>query len=142
MSQRKALQEYTRVKAHADVAEANAHKLIQMLMNGALEKINRAKGHMSRNEFGKKGENVSAAISIIGGLQESLNTEKGGAIAENLEKLYEYMKSTLFEASLHNNIEKLNEVYSLMLTVKEGWDGIEAQAEALIAKNLKANENL
>ena len=115
---------YTNVNATSGVESADPHMLIQMLIDGAIEKINMAKFFMQKKELAKKGQHVSWAISIIGGLRSSLNMEHGGEISVNLDNLYEYCTTTLIEANTNNDIKKLDSVLKVMKTIKDGWDGI------------------
>jgi flagellar protein FliS len=119
-----AMKQYRQVSVNIGIMDASPHRLIQMLMEGALEKIALAKGNMAYNKIADKGENIGKAIAIIGGLQASLNKEAGGEIAENLSKLYHYMQERLVVANLHNDESILDEVASLMVEIKMGWDGI------------------
>lgn len=121
---RRGINQYQSVSIKSNVEDATPYQLIQMLMSGALEKIALAKGHMERNNVAAKGEHISWAISIIGGLQASLNLEQGGELASNLDALYEYMTRRLLEANIQNNPALLDEVSRLMKEIKEGWDGI------------------
>ena len=118
------LNQYQKVGNQSTAAFANPHRLIQMLMDGALEKISRAKGFMEQNNIPKKGEYIGWAISIIEGLRVSLDFEKGGEISENLNALYDYMERRLGTANLENSMEMLDEVTSLLSEIKEGWDSI------------------
>lgn len=117
-------QHYRRIAVQSGVASANPHRLIQMLMAGALEKLAIAKGNMKRGEISEKGRNIGLAISIIDGLKGSLDRDKGGEIAHNLAGLYEYMGYTLVEANANNELMKLDEVASLLLEIKGAWDSI------------------
>jgi flagellar protein FliS len=119
-----AMKQYQQVSVHSGVLGASPHRLVQMLMEGALEKIALAKGHMINNNIASKGENISKAIAIVGGLHSSLNTDAGGEIAENLGSLYDYMTNRLVIANLHNDEAILDEVAGLMVEIKMGWDGI------------------
>ncbi len=119
-----ALNQYRKVGVHAGIADASPHRLIQMLLEGALDKIHVAKGHMGRGETAAKGKHISWAISIIDGLRSSLDLKAGGELAENLDALYEYMNRRLLEANLHNDEAVLEEVSSLLLEIKQGWDAI------------------
>ena len=119
-----ALSQYHQVGVQGGIAEASPHRLIQMLLDGALEKISTAKGHMERKEFADKAKHVSWAISIVGGLRASLNLEAGGEVAQNLDALYDYMDRRLMEANLKNDSSILDEISSLLATIKEGWDAI------------------
>lgn len=120
-----AISQYTQVKTESQVPFATPHRLIQMLMEGVLEKIACAKRHMLNQDVARKGENISLAISIVSGLRASLDKEKGLEIAESLDRLYDYMERRLVEANARNNPTGLDEVAKLMREIKDGWDAIE-----------------
>lgn len=126
MTRNGALQQYRQIGAQSAVTEANPHRLIQMLLEGVLEKIAVAKGAMARNEVMQKSTQISEAINIVGGLQSSLNYDQGGEIAANLDRLYDYVVRRLLEANLHNDGAMLEEVSRLLNEVKNGWDTISA----------------
>lgn len=122
------LQAYQRVNTQTSITDADPHKLIQLLYNGALERINMAKARMQAKDYEGKGKLIGKAIEIIGGLRSFLDFEKGGELAARLEGLYDYMERTLLEASARNDMAKLDEVAGLLRSVKEGWDGIREEA--------------
>lgn len=119
-----AMRQYQQVGVKAQVTEADPHRLIQMLMQGGLDRIAQARGAMLRQAYAEKGVLIGKAINIVGGLRDVLDKEAGGELAENLERLYEYMTMRLFEASRYNDVGKLDEVASLLSEVKSGWDAI------------------
>ena len=120
----KGLAQYQQVNAQSAVEGASPHRLTQMLMEGALQRLAEAKGGIRRNCLRTKGESIGKAISIVGGLRDSLNTEAGGEIADNLENLYDYMQRRLLQANNNNEEVLIDEVMELMRTVKSGWDAI------------------
>ena len=126
----KALKQYQQVSTQSGVAYASPHRLIQMLMEGAFERIATAKGCIQRHDIPGKGEQIGKAIDIIGGLREALNLEAGGELAANLEALYEFMQRRLLEANLRSDIAILDEVADLLRPIKEGWDAIGNSPEA------------
>ncbi|MBD9398218.1 flagellar export chaperone FliS [Pseudomonas sp. PDM11] len=119
-----ALKQYQSVGIQAQVFEASPHRLIQMLMEGAMSSIAQARGALGRSQTALKGQAISKAVSIIGGLQAALDMEKGGEIAENLNRLYSYISSRLVEASAKNSVELLDEAGLLLSEIKTGWDAI------------------
>ncbi|WP_029135077.1 flagellar export chaperone FliS [Sedimenticola selenatireducens] len=125
-----ALSQYNSVSVNSGVEDATPHRLVQMLMEGALDKIAAAKGHMARNEPADKGRYISWAISIVSGLQSSLDMESGGELSRNLDDLYDYMVRRLGEAGAKNDPKILDEVSSLLLEVKSAWDVIPSQLDA------------
>ena len=124
LNQKRGARQYGKVAVGSEVNYASPHRLVQMLMEGALEKIAMAKGHMDRKEHAEKGKHINWAISIINGLQGSLNMEEGGEMANNLDSLYDYMVRRLSEANLNNDLAILDEVSSLLLEIKSAWDVI------------------
>lgn len=119
-----AAQQYQNVNNTSEVLDADPHRLIQLLMEAMLTRLAQAKFAIENNDMENKANLLGRVWDILSTLQGSLDVEKGGEVAENLERMYEYMSNRLFEASSENNPEIISEVIKLMLTVKEGWDGI------------------
>ena len=115
------LSEYTQVSAHAGVAAADPHKLILMLMDGALERIANARGCMLRNDTAQKAQLIHRSVCIIGELKASVDLKAGGSIAGNLHQLYEYMIQKLMQGSLRNSVTDLEEVSKLLGQIREAW---------------------
>jgi len=119
--------QYQQMSAHTAVMDADPHRLIQLLFEGALTRIAKAKGHIERNEIEARNETINSAIKIVGGLQESLDMD-AGEIAQNLDNLYDYMIRRLFEANSKNSNVMLNEVANLLIEIKSAWDDIRDDA--------------
>ena len=115
---------YGQAGAGAEVLHANPHRVIQLLMEGVLEKVAIAKGHMQRGNVAACGSHISWAISIIDGLRMSLDHNVDNPITHNLDALYDYMARRLLTANVEKKSEYLDEVSNLMQTIKDGWDGI------------------
>jgi flagellar protein FliS len=126
---RGALKQYGQASVQADASTAGPHRVIEMLLEGALEKVATAKGHMKRGEVAEKGRHVGWAISIIGGLRMSLDKETGGEIATNLDDLYDYMSRRLLEANSVNDPALLDEVTNLLREIKGAWSAIPESAK-------------
>ncbi|MDU4252640.1 flagellar export chaperone FliS [Pseudomonas sp.] len=122
----KAMKQYQQVSLEARVAEASPHGLIQLLMQGGLERLAQARGAIERGQMAERGELISKAIGIVGGLREALNPEVGGELALNLDRLYAYMTERLLEANRNGDAAILDEVSGLLREVKSGWDAIAA----------------
>lgn len=119
---------YSSAAAHGGVAAADPHKLVVMLMDGAIERIRAAQGCITRGEMGEKAQLLQRAIAIVGELQASLDLSAGGQIAANLSELYDYMTRTLLKATLENKVEMLEEVSKLLHEIRGAWISIPAEA--------------
>ncbi len=116
-----ALKSYENVALRSAVLEATPHQLVQMLMDGALDRIAQAKGCMSRGDIAQKGAHIARAVAIVNGLRRDLDMERGGEISANLEALYEYMSRRLLEANVNNDPAVLDEVAGLLREIRDAW---------------------
>lgn len=120
----KAAKAYGTTAVHGGVETADPHRLIQMLMDGAMQRMLTARLALQQGNVAEKGKNIGLAISIIDGLRDALDLEKGGEIASNLDELYIYMSRRLLEANLHSDHAMIDEVIQLMRTIKSSWDAV------------------
>jgi len=124
-----ALKQYRQLGLETQINNASPHRLIQLLMEGALERLNGAKAAMDRGDTATKGALIGKAMAIISGLRSSLDMSvEGTDLPDRLDNLYDYMGRRLLEASAGNKSEMVAEVIELLKTVKSGWDGIAPQA--------------
>ncbi len=124
-----ALREYRQIATQSSIEDASPHRLIQLMMERALEKIRLARAQMQDGLVAEKGSNIGDAIGIINGLQASLNHSADERLSENFDALYAYMMRQLLAANLHNDDAKLEEVAGLLGELKEAWDAIADQVE-------------
>ena len=115
-----ALGQYRTITAYG-AAAGDRLQLILRMMDGAMERIVTARGHMARSEIAAKGAAIGKAIGLIDGLRTSLDKDRGGDIAANLESLYDYMMRRLVEANLKDDERRLAEVAGLLDEIRSGW---------------------
>jgi flagellar protein FliS len=126
MNPMRALRQYQKVNSHAQISEASPHRLVQMLMEGGLDRMAQAKGALERGDIALKGLMLGKAVDIVIGLRDGLNPEKteDPASIEQLDSLYAYMTTRLTEANLNNDTAIIDEISGLLETLKSGWDAI------------------
>ncbi len=123
-----ALKQYRQLGLETHINNASPHRLIQLLMEGALERLIAAQAAMERGDTATKGVLIGKTMGIISGLRSALDMNvQDTNLPENLDNLYDYMGRQLLEASMHNNVALVVEVIGLLSTIKSGWDGIEQQ---------------
>lgn len=119
---------YRSTSVHSGIAAADPHRLVVMLMDGALERIATARGLMSHSSGGaERAQLLHRAVAIIDELRNSLNFKAGGEVAGNLDALYEYMCTRLMQAGAANKPEWLDEVSRLLNEVRSAWLSLPAQ---------------
>lgn len=124
-----AVQQYQKLDIETRIENASPHKLIQLMMERALGKIGLARSQMKDGKIEEKGNSISDAISIINGLQASLNHSANPQLSANFDALYAYMMRRLLEANLHNDDSMLKEVAGLLGEIKEAWDAIAEEVD-------------
>ena len=121
---------YQHTQTDARAAQASPRELVLMLMDGLLDEIARAEGHMLGGRLEEKGRSIAKAIDIIGGLDSALDLKQGGALAENLHQLYDYCGRQLFSASVNNEPAHLMPVIRVLEDLRVGWLGLGSEVEA------------
>ncbi len=121
---------YQSAGAHGQVAAADPHGLVLLLLDGAIERLALAQGQIKRGEIAQKGETLSRTLAIIDTLNANLDTASGGELAENLRGLYDYMSRRLLEANLRSDVAALGEVAGLLKEIRAGWQAISPAAQA------------
>jgi flagellar protein FliS len=122
----------------AGVESADAHQLVSLLLDGAMDRIAQARGHLQHGNVAAKGSCISKAVAIIGALRDSLDHAVDPAFSQRLESLYEYVTRRLLYAQLHDNVPALDEAARLLAPVREGWQGIRASYLAAAGEQAKS----
>jgi flagellar secretion chaperone FliS len=115
---------YQSVSVHGGVANADPHGLVLMLMDAAVERMTSARGCLEHGEIVRKAKLLHSCISIITELRGCLDLARGGALAQNLSDLYDYMQRQLMRANVDNNAGCITEVLSLLGEIRSAWVAI------------------
>ena len=124
---------YQSVAVHGGLASDDPHHLTLMLMDGALERLNAARGHMERGDTGQKAQLLHRVVSIIAELRGSLDHRQGGPMAHNLDDLYEYMARQLMRANAENRVNLVEEVISLLGEIRSAWVAVPMALRGAVA---------
>jgi flagellar protein FliS len=118
---------YHSTAAHGRVAAADPHGLVLLLMNGALERMAKARGCIVNNATVEKAQLIHRTVAIMDELRNSLNLEAGGEMARNLDNLYDFICRQLLKATLENNVKPLDDAARILLGLRDTWQQIPAQ---------------
>jgi flagellar protein FliS len=117
---------YRQVGVSSRSLESNPHQLIAQLLAGAIERIRLARTLAQRGERGPKSDAIRGAAAIVDALRLALDQRRGGALAERLDALYEYVGRRLVEANAADDIARLDECEQLLSGIDSAWAQIAA----------------
>ena len=130
MFRRSPLEQYGNAKHDAQAEFASAHEKTLMLFDGAITFIGVAMQAIDRSDYELKGKMISKSIAVVNGLKDCLNLSHG-ELPKNLHDLYEYMVEKLFKANITADMEAIEEVQSLLKTIRESWVKIPPEVHQL-----------
>jgi flagellar protein FliS len=114
--------------AHAylstQVRTTSKGELLILLYDAAIKFMKQAKVKINEKDYAAKGVLISKAIEVIAELASSLNKEKGGELAENLNKLYLFCNTRLLLANLRMDTEKIDEVIKIIEGISSAYKEI------------------
>lgn len=112
------------------VSTTDQGQLLIMLYDGALRYLAQARDKILAKDYAAKGVLISKTIDIINELSGSLNLEKGGSLAKNLNNLYVLCTARLLQANLKMNVESLDSVVQILSGLRSAYAQIVDTPEA------------
>ncbi len=109
------------------ILTASPARLVAMLYEKAITFLKLAIKAIEAGDIQARHNANARAIEIIEHLSMTLDTEKGGNIASNLERLYPFMIQHLINVDVHNDPQPAREVITLMEPLYESWCVLDRQ---------------
>lgn len=101
--------------------------LVVMLYDGAIRFILEAREAIARKDVRARTNAVSRTLAIVSELQNTLNVKEGGAVAQELDRLYTYINTRLLDVTAKADDNAAAEVHKLLTTLREAWSQIAEQ---------------
>jgi len=105
-----------------EIETASPAKLVLLLYDGALKRLNRALESLKQGALEEAHENLIKVQEILVELMLALDWKVGGDLAPRLHSLYDFMYRHLVQANIKGDAEAVSEVIKLMSTLREGWE--------------------
>ena len=118
---------YQNAYKKASVNTLDQTKLIIMLYDGAIKNASFAVEHMKSGQIEKVHECLIKTKNIVTELMATLNMDRGGDIAKNLQSLYSYMFSQLIEANMNKKTEPVVIIIDLLKELRAAWTQINSK---------------
>jgi flagellar protein FliS len=101
--------------------------LVVLLYGGAITALMRAISAIEANSIEKRVHELNKVFAILAELQGTLDFEKGGAVAQQLEKYYVVLRAQVLEASIKNSKPILEDLVKNMTGIKQAWQQAERE---------------
>jgi flagellar secretion chaperone FliS len=115
------------------VQSASPMQLVVMLYDGALRFLVEARDADMAGNLTARAQAVSKALAIVAECQSTLNLERGGTIAHNLDRLYSYMLDRLLDVAMKKDASGIDEVHKLLSTLRDAWSQAAVQESQPVA---------
>ncbi|SCA58521.1 Flagellar protein FliS [Chlamydiales bacterium SCGC AB-751-O23] len=106
------------------IESASPGELVILLYDGAIDYLTKAQNALQEDgidRIEKFHNNLISCQNIITELTASLDMEKGGEIAKNLFRLYDFMYRKLVSANLEKNNEDLSSIKNMLVQLRDAW---------------------
>jgi flagellar protein FliS len=103
------------------VRGASPVHLVILLYEQAIEDLRRAVIALEKGDIEARTKSINHALTVIGQLQGSLDMERGGEVASNLQRFYSLMRSSLIDAQLKQSVRILEQQIEQLVLVREAW---------------------
>lgn len=127
------LRSYRKNGLETDLSVADGHRVIQLLYQGLIDAIVRAKASIENNDINQKAKQIDKALRIVAGLDTSIMYDpkdaNQAAVAKNFKNLYAIFTDRLMLASSRMSTEPLDEILVYARQVKSAWDQIPESAK-------------
>ena len=127
------LRSYRKNGLETDLSVADGHRVIQLLYQGLIDAIVRAKASIENNDINQKAKQIDKALRIVAGLDTSIMYDPKDAnqatVAKNFKNLYAIFTDRLMLASSKLSTEPLDEILVYARQVKAAWDQIPESAK-------------
>jgi flagellar protein FliS len=109
---------------NVQITTTDRGRLLLMMYEGAIKFLKQAKAGLEENDMVKFCRFLSKGQAIIAELMNTLDFEKGGNIARDLDRLYDFMLFYLTEANLHRDAKRIGKVIGLIDTIYSAYKEI------------------
>ncbi|RMH36213.1 MAG: flagellar export chaperone FliS [Nitrospirae bacterium] len=107
--------------AQTQVQTASGVQLIVLLYDGMIQAMKLAQQSIRDNNSADKARFLDRALRVVGELSAVLDLDRGGVIAKDLQRIYEYVQYQLLQANLAHDGRHLDAPIKSLSVIREAW---------------------
>ncbi len=120
----RAMTTYDSVQVRSQVDTASKGELAALLIDGALDSLVQARGHLQHRAHEPKALAIARASRILYGLQSALDPETAGDLAQQLYDLYGFALRRLVQVNATDDAQMLDQVILLVQSIAMAWTSV------------------
>lgn len=109
------------------IMSASPAKLVAMLIDKAIACLTEAGAAIERGDIAGRHNANRKAIDIVAHLWGTLDLDRGGEIAANLDRLYAFMMRRLGDVDMKNDAQAARDVIGLLDPLRKSWHELASQ---------------
>ncbi|EON15124.1 MULTISPECIES: flagellar export chaperone FliS [Pandoraea] len=120
-------QQYHASDLDARIAGATPLQLMLILLDGLLDELARARGHIEHARHDARLRSVTKCLNLINGLASHIDVADGPGVTQPLSAVYDFCMRGVAQASVELDVAKLDEVVAVITQLTQGWRALETR---------------
>lgn len=108
-------------------------ELVVLLYDGALRFLAEAERALAAGDLAARGTAISKALAIVNQLQSTLDMARGGAVAEDLDRLYDFVQDCLLRVTRDHDTAALTDAQGVLASLADAWRTVATMSPAELA---------
>ena len=114
-----------------EILTASPARLVAMLYDKAVSCLHDAIAAIEAGDVERRYKSTTRAVEIITHLAVTLDMDRGGEIAKNLEQIYRFMLKHLLDVNIRNDAKAAADVIALLEPLRASWHELAAKGGAV-----------
>lgn len=114
------------------VEGASGFGLLIALYDTLVGNLRRAADAQRKNDIQTRCHEINHALLVIGYLEDWIDRESGGELAQKLIVFYANLRVKLIEAQVRNSAEDLEREMAVILAIRGNWQDLELRASSAL----------
>jgi flagellar protein FliS len=113
-------------------------QLVVLLYEQAAKDVREALKALRAGDIEQRTFEIDHALLVVGRLQGTLDMERGGEVAQNLDRFYTMVRARLLQAQIQASEAILEEQMNLLLSLRETWQEVEKRNREILLPSVVA----
>lgn len=115
---------YQAVDLASRIEAASPHALVVIMFDELLKSLEAMAVACKRRDFSQRGTRQARSLSILHGLEISLDMERGGDIANSLSLIYREARRLIIAAARDNDPRAVSQAHEMLQEIASAWEAI------------------